>query len=404
MTQRSEELIERAEVLPELLRRAENHPVASKAEGARIYDLDNKGYLDYTGGRGASIVGYANQYVLDAVRKVLAAGVPDGLHVPQEVELAEALGVHLPWVGGWWICRSQGEALRMVLRWARRRTGNDVLLFVDGGAPLDRRQYPIWDDDDASTVVRTVPGWDLDRIEAAVAASASKIAAFVVDPLMTRIGVAPVPDGALERIADACRQCGVLLILDERVSGFRIHRGGAAARAGIVPDVAIYGGALGGGFPIGVAAFREELERPQLGADGMLPPPHAVSLAAAEAVLSILKNDTVYEHLEERTEQLVEGIQLLAERFSRPIRINRAGSVFGLYMSRQPVADVASARASSDAAYRRFASALAEDGVLLPQEPRRPAFLSNAHGAKDVEATLGSVEKVLLKLHQEDLP
>jgi glutamate-1-semialdehyde 2,1-aminomutase len=404
MSQRREELLQRAAVLPELLRRAESHPVASKAEGARIYDVDNKGYLDYTGGRGASIVGYANQYVLDAVRKVLAAGVPHGLHVPQEVELVEALSQHLPWVGSWWISRSQGEALRMVLRWARRRSGNDVLLFIDGGAPLGRRQYPIWSDDDASTVVRTVPGWDLDRIEAAVTAGASKLAAFVVDPLMTRVGVVPAPDGVLENIAAVCRDNGVLLILDERVSGFRVDRGGAAARAGITPDVAIYGGALGGGFPIGVAGFSKELNRPQLGEDGMLPPPHAVSLAAAEAVLSILKNDTIYERLEARTNQLVEGIHALAERFSRPISINRIGSVFGLYLSRQPVVDVNSTRASGDAAYRRIATALAEEGVLLPPEPRSPAFLSHAHAGKDVEETLTAVERVLLKLHQEDLP
>ncbi|MCP4899629.1 MAG: aminotransferase class III-fold pyridoxal phosphate-dependent enzyme [bacterium] len=404
MGQRREELIQRAKVLPELLRRAERHPVALKAQGARIFDVDNFGYIDYTGGRGAAICGYANQYILDAVRKVLTSGIPDGLHVPQEVELAETLAQFLPWVGNWWFCRNQGEALRMVLRWARRNSGNDLLLFVDGGAPLRRRQYPIWSDDDASTVVRMVPGWDLDRIEVALTAGASKLAAFVVDPLMTRIGCAPAPEGVLERIAEICRDLGILLVVDERVSGFRVHRGGACEGAGIVPDVAIFGGALGGAFPIGVAAFREGIDRPELGEDGMLPAPHAVSLAAAEAVLSILKNQTTYERLEERTKQLEDGVLALAERFSRPISINRVGSVFALYLGEGPVRDVSSAEATDQAAYRRLVTALAQEGVLLPPDPCRPAFLSNAHGAKDVEETLAAFESVLMRLYQEDLP
>lgn len=404
MGNRRDELIQRAEVLPELLRRAEHHPVALKAQGARIFDVDNIGYIDYTGGRGAAICGYANQYILDGVKKVLTAGIPDGLHVPQEVELAEALSQFLPWVGSWWFCRSQGEALRMVLRWARKKTGNDQLLFVDGGAPLRRRQYPIWSDDVASTVVSMVEGWDVERIESALAAGASKLAAFVVDPLMTGVGVVAAPDGALQRISNACREHGVLLVVDERVSGFRVGRGGACERAGIVPDVAILGGGLGGGFPIGVAAFREGIMCPNISGEAVLPAPHAVSLAAAEAVLSILKNETTYERLEERTEQLATGFLALADRFSRPISVNRVGSVFALYLGKEPVIDVASAEASDQADYRRLASALATEGVLLPPDPCRPAFVSNAHGAKDVEETLSVVESVLMKLYQEDLP
>jgi glutamate-1-semialdehyde 2,1-aminomutase len=135
-----------------------------------------------------------------------------------------------------------------------------------------------------------------------------------------------------------------------------------------------------------------------------MPTPHPVSLAAAEAVLSILKNETTYERIEERALQLTSGIEALAGRFARPMTVNRLGSVFALYMTSEPVTDCLAARRSDDTAYWRFAEALRREGVLLPRQPGGTAFLSSAHGAKDVEETLAACERVLLRLHQEDQP
>jgi len=403
MGRRRDELMERATGLPVLQSGAEHSLLAVKAQGARVYDVDNIGYVDYLGGGGSAIVGYANQFILDAVRKVLTTGIPEGFHVPQEVELAESLGSVLPWVGSWWFCRHQDEAVRQVLRWARRTTGRQTFLVLDGGAPLRFGARPGTRDGDA-VPIREVPGWDIDRIEAALTGGAKKIAAMILDPLMTRVGLVPPPGGALQRIAETCQRAGVLLILDERVSGFRIARGGAAAWAGIEPDVAILGGALGGGFPIGVVAYRNGLEGTEPEAHEPMPIPHPVSLAAADAVVSILKNDTVYERLEERGAQLGEGLTQLAERFSRPMVVNRVGSAFAIYMTRADVVNRESAEAIDADAHRRFVGGLLAEGVLLPQHPGRIAFVSSAHGAKDVDETLGACERVLMRLYQEDLP
>jgi glutamate-1-semialdehyde 2,1-aminomutase len=401
MGRRRDELLERAAGLPGLRSGVERSVVVLKAQGSRVYDPDNVGYIDYLGGGGSTIVGFANQFVLDAIRKVLVTGVPDGFHVPQEVDLAESLHQALPWVENWWLCRNQDEAVWQLLNWARETTGRNQVLMLDGGAPLrvaaggaERRALPI----------REVRGWDVDRITSEVASGADKIAALVIDPLMTRVGVIPPPEGALDAICEECRRHQVWLILDERVSGFRVDRGGTAALNGLVPDAAVYGGALGGGFPIGVVAFREGIEEPIQKGDGRMPTPHPVSLAAAEAVLSILKNDTIYQRLEERSAQLVDGILSLGERFSRPMTVNRVGSVFSLYMSSKKVVDRRSAEKTDATAYWRFAEALRSEGVLVPRQPGGAAFLSSAHGAKDVEETLEACERVLLRLHQEDLP
>jgi glutamate-1-semialdehyde 2,1-aminomutase len=399
MGQRQDEMIEKAVTVPFLRVGADRVMVAHKAEGPRVFDVDNVGYIDYIGAGGATIVGYANQFVLDAVRKVLAGGVPEGFHVPQEIDLAESLGRFLPWVTSWWFCRNQDEAVRHVLQWARQTTGKRRFLILDGGAPL-RVGAPAESSIEPGNPIREVNGWDVPKILAALTSGGSKLAALILDPLMGRFGVVPPPNGVLEEIAEACRDNGVLLVMDERVSGFRVHRGGVAALAGIVPDAAIYGAALGGGFPIGVVAFRET--QPPLNDFDPPPTPHPVALGAAEAILSILKNDSVYEQLEKRARQLVEGLEDLAERFNRPMTINRVGSIFAIYLTDKAVADRRGLKASDVEGYRRFATLMRREGVLFPREPGRAAFVSSTHGGKDIDETLAACEKVLLNAHQED--
>ena len=401
MGRRHDELMEKAESVPILRSGSDRLLVAQKAEGSRVYDIDNAGYIDYIGAGGATIVGYANQFVLDAVRKVLQGGIPEGFHVPQEVELAKTLSHFLPWVGSWWFCRSQDEAFRNVLHWARERTGQRKFLVLDGGSPL-RVGAPPSSGIDPSNPIREVPGWDVNKIIAALTSGSKKLAGLIIDPLMGRFGVVPPPDNALQEISEACRDTGVPFILDERVSGFRVHRGGMAARLDVTPDVAVYGAALGGGFPIGVAAFQEPQQ--PLEAFDPVPTPHPVSMAASEAILSILKNDSVYERLDERAEQLVSGLHGLAERFSRPLTVNRLGSVFAMYLTDSAVTSGKDVRAVDAEAYRKLADLLRGEGILFPPESGRAAFVSSTHGAKDIEETLAACERVFLRLHQEDLP
>jgi glutamate-1-semialdehyde 2,1-aminomutase len=339
------------------------------------------------------------------VRKILVNGVPDGMHVPQEVELAETLGQFLPWVGSWWFCRNHDEAFRALLSWLRTTRNKKQVMVLDGGARLTALDdVPYQGSQTLGVTIAEVPGWDVDEIAAAIKGAARRTAAVIIDPLMTRLGLIPPPPGALAQIAETCRRHKVALVFDERVTGFRVDRGGTAAWTEVEPDVAVFGGALGGGFPIGVVAFaRAEQVTPWSSGAG-LPVPHPVSLAAAEAVLSILKNATTYERLEGRAEQLVEGITALAERFNRPLTVNRVGSAFALYMTAGPVVGAGTARQGDRLAYRRIVEALLGEGVLMPADPCTTAFVSNAHGAKDIDETLAAVERVLMRFHQEDLP
>ncbi len=402
MGRQHDELMKRAALLPALGAGSAGSLVARKAQGPKVYDLDNVGYVDYLGGGGSSIVGFANQFVLDAVKKMLDFGVPHGFHVAQEVELAEKLAQFIPWVGSWCLCRNPDEAMRTVLGWARRRSGRDGILAFAGGADLElgvAGQGAVGD-----PAVHEIGSWRTERIVEVIEQHADSAAAFVLEPLMTRFGLIPLDPGEAATIGAACRDAGILLILDERVSGFRLGRGGAAAWAGLTPDAAVYGSALGGGFPIGVFGVNADHNDAEPFGPEVAASPHPVSLAAAEAVLSILKNDTTYDRLEERSAQLADGIRNLADRFQRSIVVNRVGSVFALYFGVDRVASGTAARRADADGYRRLARGLRDEGVLLPPAHGGPGFVSSAHGAKDIEETLVAFEKVLMRFHQEDLP
>ncbi len=391
----------RASLLPVLRAGAADTVVARKAMGPKVYDLDNLGYIDYLGGGGSSVVGFANQFVLDAVKKVLDFGVPVGFHVPQEADLAETLTRFLPWIGTWWFCRNQDEAMREVLMWARRSGKRDIVT-LEGGARLGAGAC--LGSTCGDTSVREIASWNVDRIVGEIREHAATTSVVVVEPLMTRFGLIPLEAETVKAIAEVCRAVDVLLVFDERVSGFRLARGGAAAWTGVTPDAAVYGSALGGGFPIGAVGFNAERAGVEPGGDEILAIPHSVSLAAAEAVLSILKNDTTYDRLEERSAQLADGILNLADRFQRPIVVNRVGSVFALYLGTNKVASGTAARRADADAYRRLVRGLRDEGVLFPPAQGGTGFVSSAHGAKDIEQTLSAFEQVLLRFHKEDLP
>jgi len=403
MGQNHDELMSRAAALPVLKACGADSVVARKAQGPKVYDLDNIGYVDYLGGGGSSVVGFANQFVLDAVKKALESGVPVGFHVPNEVDLSEKLAQFLPWIGAWWFCRNPEEAMRETLAWARRTSGKDVIVGFQGGATVEPRaeMCPAG----GAPAIREIASWKVSRMVDAITTGASEIAAVMVEPLMTRYGLIPLESDAVATVAEACRDAGIPLIFDERVSGFRLGRGGAAAWTGVTPDVAVYGSALGGGFPIGAVGFRGDFEYGDPGASsGPVATPHSVSLAAADAVLSILKNDTTYDRLEERSDQLANGIRNLADRFRQSIVVNRVGSVFALYLGTTAVASGTAAKRADSDAYRRLVRGLRDDGVLLPPSPGGTGFVSSAHGAKDIEETLAAFERVLLRFFQEDQP
>lgn len=414
MGQRSEELLEQArKSAPLAARRGNESLLLAKAQGCRVFDADNVAYIDLVGGGGANLLGYGNQYVLDAVRRASTMGLTTGFHAVAELEVVEQLETLLPGLSPWVLTTSETTAWELALRWCRSTTGRERIIvfdanrrggvepfFVEPAGPMGISQ-PLLEGVPAevSRLVRVLPWGDAATFVKVIAEVGVDTAAVVLDPIGSGAGVLPPSPSFLTTVQEHARRVGAKFVLDETLTGFRLARGGAAEVFGLTPDVAVFGGALGGGVaPVGAVAW-QRTEGAVVDAE-IAPPPAPFAMLAAGASLSVLRNDSVFQRLEERAVQLQTGVEALAERFLRPLRFMRVGSVFACAFSKQPLgeADTVVDRET----WMRFYRACREGGVLLPVKSPATCFLSHAHGVKDIEQVLTVMETVLKKMQRED--
>jgi glutamate-1-semialdehyde 2,1-aminomutase len=201
------------------------------------------------------------------------------------------------------------------------------------------------------------------------------------------MGVVPPAEGYLHGLREACDATGALLILDEVMTGFRVARGGAQARYGVVPDLTCLGKVIGAGLPVGAFGGRREVmaelapEGPCYQAGTLSGNPLAT--AAGLAALARLAEPGVYERLEELGAALEDAIA----GSGAPVVVNRVGSMLTAFFAPGPVTDYASATRSDVEAYGRWARALLAEGVYPPPSQFEAWFVSLAHGEEELELT-----------------
>jgi glutamate-1-semialdehyde 2,1-aminomutase len=412
---RVDELLAQAKLLaPLAARRGEDTVLLAKAQGCRVFDADNVAYIDLIGGGGANLLGYANQYILDAVRRAATLGLAFGFHPVTELELAEQLSEMLPQLAPWVITPSEVLAWELALRWCRRDTGRDGLVIFDGnrrgaveafhvnpGARGRASQPAITGlPPESARQVRVAPWGNTQALGELLDAVGDETAAVILDPIAGQFGVVPPDPAFLAAVAKQTRRVGARLVLDETVTGFRLGRGGAAEAFGVSPDVAVFGGALGGGVShVGAVSWQRELAVTV--GDELPPPPPPIALSAATATLSVLKNDAVHQRLEERGAQLQSGLEALAERTQTPLRCARVGSILSCCLAREPVVDSGSLARVDEAGWERFTRAVRDGGVLVPSRSPATLYLSHAHGVKDIEQVLAAMETALKRIQKE---
>jgi glutamate-1-semialdehyde 2,1-aminomutase len=416
MGQRGEELLAQARLAaPLAARRGEDSLLLAKAQGCRVFDADNVAYIDLLGGGGSNLLGYGNQYVLDAVRRASTTGLASGFHATAELELVELLRELLPALSPWVLTPAESVAWELALRWCRRDTGRQRLVVFDGNrrgaveafhvgaaGPLGISQSLLAGiPSEVARLVRVAPWGNAEAFEELMSEVGVDTAAVVLDPIASQFGVLVPEKEFLACVARRTAEAGARLILDETLTGFRLARGGAAEVFGITPDVSVFGGVLGGGVThLGAVAWaRSHAAAP---GDELAPPPSPIAVLAATATLSVLRNDAVHLRLEERAAQLQAGVEALAERFGRNLRCPRLGSVFAMAFARQPVVDGNSFARIDQETWARFVRLVRDGGVLLPPRASSLAFLSHAHGVKDVEQVLAIMEAALKRMLKED--
>lgn len=390
----------------------ESHAVVlSHGLGSRVVDVDGREYIDYVLGSGPLILGHAHPAVVEAVSRQAALGSTFYTLTPAAIELAEEIVRAVPCAEVVKFVSTGSEATFHALRIARAYTGRTKVLKFEGGFhgwhdyalmsafPAEPSDYPRPRPDSAGIpqpVAETVlvSRWnDLDLTRAIIEQHAEDLAAVICEPLQRALPPAP---GFLSGLRELTQRHGILLVFDEVVTGFRLAYGGAQERYGVVPDLATFGKALSGGYPLAAIAGRREVMavtdfarrgrgEPFAYLSGTLNG-HPAAAAAGLATLSVLRQPGVYDHLYRITERLKAGLRELASARGIPLQVIGDGPVFQVVFAEEEPRDYAGMLRADRERAMEFGLACLERGLFV--NPGEKFYVSLAHTDEDVDRTL----------------
>jgi glutamate-1-semialdehyde 2,1-aminomutase len=374
-----------------------------RGKGAWLWDTDGNDYVDYLLGQGPAFLGHAPEPILAAVSDASRRGMVFGAQHELEVEAAETLCDILGWPDMVRFGSSGTEVVQAALRVARAATGRTKFLRFEGhyhgwldnvliahgprgSGPASDGQLAHYLDD------CIVLGWnDLGAVESVLEQRASEVAAILMEPVMLNAGAIEPRAGYLEGVRALCDRFGVTLIFDEIITGFRLALGGAAERFGVAPDLATYGKAMAGGWPVAALVGRSELMEPigtrKVNHSGTFNA-NLMGSAAVLASLDYLKQDPPYARLERLSDQLASGLAQVGEERSLPLRVQGVPGAFHVSVA-SPEVEVHDFRALAQLDSRRYvdlAGRMIAAGIWL--SGRGIWYLSSAHGEREVEAAL----------------
>lgn len=388
-----------------------------RGQGAYVWDVEERRYLDLVGSWGVLILGHRPQEVMRAVQQALKKGTTFGTPTPAETELALEITRAIPTMEQVRFVSSGTEAVMSALRLARAATGRRKILKFDGayhghsdslltkagsgmatlGLPASPGVLPA-----VTRETITVPFNDLEATEWAIRRHGKELACVIVEPVLANIGVIPPALGFLPALRKWTREAGALLIFDEVITGFRVAYGGAQTLAGVRPDLTILGKVIGGGFPIGAYGGSRALMQRVAPAGpvyqaGTLSG-HPVAMAAGWATLKRLRRPGTYERLRAMTHTLSKGLVLLSHKAGIPATVQQAGGLLTLFFTAGPVRNGAQARSSDGPRYARYFREMLSRGVYLPPSPYEAWFLSTAFGDRELDLVLAAHEAALRRL------
>ena len=376
------------------------------ATGSRLRDVDGREYIDWVSSWGPLILGHADQAVVHAVREAAGRGTTFGAPIEDEVTLAAEIASRIPSVEMVRMTSSGTEATMSTIRLARAVTGRELLLkfagayhgHVDGllaqaGSGMATQGIPASPGVTAAAAAGTVivPWNDPDAVIDAT--ERHELAAILVEPVPANMGVVPPEPGFLELLRERADRIGALLVFDEVITGFRVARGGAQQRYGVIPDLTILGKIVGGGLP--AAAYggpRALMERVAPAGDvyqaGTLSG-NPLAVAAGLATLAQLDSHA-YARLEAVTDALGTGLARAANSAGVAVQVQSVPGLLTVFFARTRVRRYSQAAASDLEAYGAWCRALLERGVYPPPSQFEAWFPSLAHKDADVEETIAA--------------
>lgn len=390
----------------------------TRADGARITDVDGNRYIDYVGSWGPMVLGHNHpgirQAVIDAVQHGLSFGAPTEI----EVKMARLVTELVPSIESVRMVNSGTEATMSAIRLARAYTGRDKIIKFEGcyhghadgllvkagsgaltlgypmspGVPADYAKYTL-----------TCSYNDLQSVREVFARYPRDIACIIVEPVAGNMGCVPPLPGFLTGLSALCDEFSALLIIDEVMTGFRVALGGAQAYYKVQPALTCLGKIIGGGMPVGAFGGRREVMASlaptgdvyQAGTLSGNP----VAMAAGYACLREVARPGVYQQLTQQTERLAQGLRMAAELAGVPLVVNCVGGIFSLFFTDAlSVTCLRDVEACDVERFQQFFHLMLAAGVNLAPSAYESCFMSLAHGDSEICHTLKAAAQSFTQL------
>lgn len=389
-----------------------------RAEGAYIYDADQKRYVDYVQSWGPMVLGHAHPEVIEAVIDRARQGLSFGAPTELETLLANKLCEIMPNMDLVRFVNSGTEATMSAIRLARGFTGRDKIVKFEGCYHGHSDSLLVKAGSGALTLgVPSSPGVpaaladhtltltynDIDGVKEAFAKLGDQIACIIVEPVAGNMNCVPPVPGFLECLREVCDQSGSLLIIDEVMTGFRVGLTGAQGHYGIKPDITTLGKVMGGGMPVGAFGGRREVMEqiaplgPVYQAGTLSGNP--VAMAAGLKTLELISQPGFYDGIFAQTDKLVAGLCERANAAKVPFTTNHVGSMFGGFFTEESeITNYQQVMGCNNERFNRFFHGMLEAGVYLAPASFEAGFMSAAHSDDDIAFTLDAAEKVFASL------
>ncbi|MDT8856391.1 aminotransferase class III-fold pyridoxal phosphate-dependent enzyme [Paracoccaceae bacterium Fryx2] len=386
-------------------------------KGARFWDIDGNGYVDYRLGYGPAILGYGDPRVDAAAVRGMNVGGVFALSTERELVVADRIARMVPGMDLVRFSNSGTEAVMAALRLARAHTGRESYLLIEGSyhGLFDAAMWMVnladWQPggadepqvvaysrgipQDLKALAHLTPMNDPQRLEDAFRKHGNTLAAMLIEPIQGNCCGISATTEFVRLARSLCDSYGVLLIIDEVKTGFRVARGGVQSLHGVVPDVASFAKAMANGYPIAAIAGREEVMRTfRFGgaAHGGTYTAHSVSLAAAEECLRILDETPALETIAAYGESLKAGLSAILKRRGIVHSFTGHSSMFGLFFAEQAPDNYRDWKLSDYTFYDTMALHLHDLGIICEPDSREPWFICEAHDAACLSDTLAAFE------------
>lgn len=436
-TKRSKEMYEEARQylaggVPGGARYRRPYPLYMKeARGSKFWDIDGNEYIDILCGAGPTILGHSPAAVMDAVKQQLDRGTIIQVTSEFTVELAKKITHHMPGMELIRFVGSGSEGVHIALRVARAYTGREKYAKFEGcyhgqldnelisgavfGGPEDKPESVPGCAGIPKSILNDTIILPWNNAEASVALikkHAKELAAVIIEPVGgIYLGGMPADKPFVEALREVTKQEGIILIMDEVITGFRLGLSGSYSLLGVIPDLRILGKVIAGGFPVGAYGGRKdimekvvtppgpaeakEVAKQKIFSSGTFSG-NPVSMAAGVATLRELEKPGFYERIDGYGERIRSGLRKMAMDIGLQIQVVGSRSLFSVHFSRRPVRNIRDILSSDRETAGAFYMGLVANGVYVPEY--HVAFTSGAHSDADIDKILEVSEMVLREI------